>query len=93
MQWNINNIEKTIFSGGSKIAKGVLINEPIIRNGLLKKNGIVKGTVNLLQNGGVHLSNGFVPGNNKVAPLNGHNVTNGRDPARSMFNEVDDWKY
>lgn len=87
-----NGIVKQIenqLNGGSNIAKGVLIDQPILQNGLLKKNGIVKGTVNLLQNGGVHLPNGFVPGNNRVAPLNGHTVNNGRDPVRSMFNEVD----
>ncbi|XP_051173250.1 adenylate kinase isoenzyme 5 [Leptopilina boulardi] len=84
-----NGIVKQIenqLNGGSSIAKGVLIDEPILQNGLLKKNGIVKG----LQNGGVHLSNGFMPGKNKVAPLNGNNANNGRDPVRSMFNEVDD---
>ncbi|XP_033225920.1 adenylate kinase isoenzyme 5 [Belonocnema kinseyi] len=67
---------------GSRIAKGVLIDQP------LHQNGVIRGTTNLLNNGGVRLPNGFGPGNNRIAPLNGH-VNNGRDPVRSMFNEVD----
>lgn len=74
-----------MFTDGSRIAKGVLIDQPLLQN------GVIKGTTNLLNNGGVHLPNGFAPGNNRVAPLNGY-VNNGRDPVRSMFNEVDNWK-
>ena len=71
-----------MFIDGTGLQKGILIDQPIIQN------GIIKETRNHLNNGGIHLPNGFAPKNNRVTPLNGH-LNNGRDPVRSMFNEVD----